>query len=183
MTEEKQVQIVEYDPAWPQQFTAIQKMLNEELVDRILKIEHVGSTSVPGLAGKPILDIDIVISSMKDFPEVKKRLVERLDYVHVGDQGVEGREVFERPYQDEFMTYQLYVCTQDSPPHRYHTKFRDYLRTHPVAMAEYAQLKKALAAKHFDDLMAYFHEKSQFVENILQEINQQAKQADGKEVQ
>lgn len=183
MTEEKQVQVVEYDPVWTQQFNAIQKMLNEELIDWILKIEHVGSTSVPGLAGKPILDIDIVISSMEDFPEVKKRLIERLNYLHVGNQGVEGREVFERPYQDEFMTYQLYVCTQDSPPHRYHMEFRDYLRSHPAAVQGYAQLKRALAAKYSNDLMAYFHEKSQFVENILQEIDQQSKQAEGKKVQ
>ena len=168
MTVRQTVQVVDYDKEWPKQFTAIKKMLNKELADSVVSIEHVGSTSVPSLAGKPILDIDIVISSMEEFPNIKRQLTNRLDYIHVGNQGVEGREVFERSYKDEFMAYHLYVCVWGSPPYRYHIEFRDYLRTHPEAVKEYAQLKRVLAVKHADNLMAYFHEKSQFVEKILQ---------------
>lgn len=115
MTVRQTVQVVDYDKEWPKQFTAIKKMLIKELADSVVSIEHVGSTSVPSLAGKPILDIDIVISSMEEFPDIKKQLTNRLDYIHVGNQGVEGREVFERSYKDEFMAYHLYVCVLGSP--------------------------------------------------------------------
>ncbi|WP_433942813.1 GrpB family protein [Paenibacillus sp. SN-8-1] len=91
----KPVIIEKYNDDWPLKFLELQEILREHLDDLALSIEHVGSTSVPGLASKPIIDLDIVIDSMELLPQVIKKL-NNLGYIHEGDLGIENREAFAR---------------------------------------------------------------------------------------
>lgn len=166
--------VVDHDPAWPQQFDELRTVLAAALGDLALRIEHVGSTSVPGLAAKPILDIDVVIQSRATLPAVVERLA-ALGYHHEGDLDVPGREALgpgdgSRPTVDPPRTWprhHLYVCAQDNPELARHLAFRDWLRMHDDDAARYAKLKRDLARRHRDDGDAYCEAKTEFVEGVL----------------
>ena len=163
---EKPIVVERYDPKWAQEFRRIRDFLSSHLDDLIVDIHHVGSTSVVGLAAKPIIDLDIEIESMGVFPGLLTRL-ERLGYRHKGDYGIQGREVIKRDRADDFMQYHMYVCPSDSRELKRHVAFRDYLRSHPAAVREYGELKRGLAAAHGNDIDAYIDGKTQFIETIL----------------
>lgn len=122
----------EYKIIWSIDFEKIKKVLNESLYNYTLDIQHVGSTSVPNLAAKSIIDIDLIYHSTDDFEKLKIGL-EKLGYYHNGNQGIEGREVFKRNGKSENgildnITHHLYVCKHDSVELQRHLLFRDYLR-------------------------------------------------------
>ncbi len=168
------VVVVDHDPQWAAEFEELRRVLSECLLDLALGIEHVGSTSVPGLAAKPVLDIDVVIEHRDALPLVTERLA-TLGYVHRGDLDVPGRESFgpsdgSRPLTEPPRTWRrhhLYVCAQDSRELARHLAFRNWLRAHPKAAADYAALKRSLAERYHNDVDAYCAAKSEFVEGIL----------------
>lgn len=170
----KPILVVEYDPQWPLEFERLQEVLWNTLGELAEGIEHVGSTAVPGLAAKPILDVDVVIRSRQQLPAVVEKLA-GLGYVHVGEQGIAGREAFDRLGQDVprdgagrlWMEQHLYVCARDSRELGRHLFFRDYLRQNTWARDEYAALKRDLARRFRDDREAYTEAKTAFVEGVL----------------
>jgi len=155
-----------YDPAWPDEFEKIRDYLWPHLSDIALEIVHTGSTSVPGLAAKPIIDFNIVIESYDVFPQIVERLA-KLGFEHEGDLGVKSREAFRRLKSDEFMQYHMYVCPKDSSELERQILFRNYLCGHDDARDEYAALKQSLAEKHRHDIEAYVAGKHDFVMNII----------------
>lgn len=162
----KVVRIVPYNPVWKDEFERLRQKLTDHLGDIILKVEHVGSTSVEGLAAKPIIDLDIVIESYDVLTEVIIKLQE-LGYEHEGDLGIEGREAFRKVKKDDFMKHHLYVCPENSRTYREHIALRNYLRENEEAKQEYAELKKCLADKYRYDVDNYCKEKTDFIEGIL----------------
>jgi GrpB-like predicted nucleotidyltransferase (UPF0157 family) len=157
-----------YDPEWPRWFTQIQALLYRSLAGTHDAIEHVGSTAVPGMTAKPIIDIDVVQREGM-FDDIKLRL-EALGYYHNGDQGVPEREVFK--LQDDSLrsvlpAHHLYVCPADSAELRRHLAFRDYLRADPSAVEQLSALKLAVAAEVGDDREAYEQGKAWLVEELL----------------
>ena len=160
--------IKDYDPSWPVLFAALRAKLAATLGDLAASIEHVGSTAVPGLAAKPILDIDVLLRSAEDLPLAIERLAP-LGYRHQGDLGIAGREAFVTP--PRIPPHHLYVCRPDSPAFRRHILFRDYLRTHSADAQAYACLKRRLAAQFPDDRVAYTEAKSGFVTAILRRLD------------
>lgn len=163
---EKPIVIETYDPRWASEFEKIREFVLQILGDLVVDIHHVGSTSVAGLDAKPIIDIDVEISSMDVFPEIMRRL-EKAGYRHMGDYGISGREVIKREEPDHFMKYHMYICPSDSRELRRHLFFRDYLRSHPPAVRKYGDLKRQLAEKHQNDIDAYIDGKTEFIETIL----------------
>jgi GrpB-like predicted nucleotidyltransferase (UPF0157 family)/cytidylate kinase len=158
------VVIVDYDRAWPQLFEELAGPVRRALAGLAVAVEHVGSTAVPGLPAKPIVDIDVVVQSDDDVPIAIERL-RRLGYVYQGDKGVVGREAFLWP--PDSVPHHLYVVVAGSRPNGDHIAFRDYLRTHPQAAAEYASLKRTLADLHGEDRLGYTEAKSEFVAAAL----------------
>ncbi len=158
---EEPVIVVEYDPNWEKTFQILRDGIAPFLNELIVSIEHVGSTSIPGVAAKPIIDIDVVVRSPEDVPRAIERL-SILGYTHVGDLGIAGREAFESPKGSP--SHHLYVCNFDSIELRRHIFFRDYLRSHPDEARRYSELKKSLAARYRNDREAYTEAKTDFVE-------------------
>ncbi len=156
--------IVDYDPSWPELFELLRERIARVVGDLALTIEHVGSTSVPGLAAKPIIDIDIVIDEYIDPASVIQRLG-TLGYAHEGDGGIPGREAFSPPPGGPY--HHLYLCTETCPAYREHILFRDYLRSHPDVAKVYGDLKKQLAEQYRTDRVGYGREKTEFVTGIL----------------
>lgn len=160
----RRLEVVEYDPAWPSWFLELRVKIWPVVRDFAVAIEHVGSTSVPGLAAKAIIDIDVVIPSRMDLPLAISQL-QCLGYTHQGDLGIEDRDAFSSA--EDKPTHNLYVCPRDSPALRNHLVFRDYLRSHPADASAYATLKKQLAAAFARNREAYVLGKTAFVESIL----------------
>jgi GrpB-like predicted nucleotidyltransferase (UPF0157 family) len=145
----RRIEVVDYDPSWPNTFESLRARLSPALADVALSIEHVGSTSVPGLAAKPIIDISIMVPENPDVPIGISRLA-TLGYIHRGDLGIKGREAFTNP--DGLPRHNLYLCPRDSVALANHLALRNYLRTHPEAVREYGELKKRLAQRFPDDI-------------------------------
>ncbi len=162
----KVIEIVEYEYKWKQEFDKIKDMINSYIGDLIIGIEHVGSTSVEGLAAKPIIDVDVVIDNYDVLPLIIKKL-ELQGYIYEGNLGIEGREAFRRDHDDGMMKYHLYVCPKDGKGYLEHIAFRDYLRTNEDAREEYSSLKKHLAMEYKYDIDNYCDKKTSFVKNIL----------------
>ncbi|MFI4975259.1 MAG: GrpB family protein [Caulobacterales bacterium] len=160
------VVICDYDPAWPQRYETLRVRIAEALGDLAASIEHVGSTSVPGLAAKPTIDLNVVLRSPDELGEVIGRLA-RLGYAHEGDLGIAGREAFATPPGYGTHDHHLYVCAPDWVGHGEQLAFRDYLRTHPHAALAYARLKRSLAARHRNDRAGYANAKAGFVRAVL----------------
>lgn len=128
----KVVEVVPYDPEWKVAFNRIKEHLFSCVGNLIIEIEHVGSTSIEGLAAKPIIDLDLVMDSYEILPQIIERLQQH-GYEHQGNLGIEGREAFQRRHADEFMKYHLYVCPKDGKGYLEHIAFRDYLRSNVTA--------------------------------------------------
>lgn len=157
--------IEDYDPRWPQLFEMLRSRIAAVLDELALSIEHVGSTAVPGLAAKPIVDIDVLLKSSTDLPVVIRKLAD-VGYQHRGDLGVSGREAFRTKSDD--VHHHLYVCPPGGREYERHIAFRNYLRAHVADANAYALLKRELASRFVNDREAYNEAKSGFVQEILQ---------------
>ena len=164
----KPIVIEPYNPEWAQNFEYMRSYLIKHLSDLAVAVHHVGSTSVTGLAAKPIIDIDIEIASYDLFPQVCEKLADA-GWRHEGDYGIVGREVFKPVKQLDFMAHHLYVCLPDSMELNRHLSFRDYLRGDKAAADEYGKLKQLLAERYGNDIDAYIDGKSAFIKGILEE--------------
>lgn len=160
----RRIEISDYDPKWPDQFQSLYNSLWPSVNDIAIAIEHVGSTSVPSLAAKPIIDLDIVIATRKSLPAIVERL-SHLGYKHLGNLGIENREAFSRPERNP--AHNLYVCIQDGPALRNHLALRDHLRANPTDVARYSVLKRKLAQQYADDIDSYVEGKTEFIVSIL----------------
>ncbi len=156
--------IVPYDPAWASNFESIRLRLAETLGDLALDILHVGSTSVVGLAAKPIIDIDMVIDDETALPAVIERLA-TIGYAFEGDLGVQGRYAFAAP--GDLPRHHAYVCAKENLELKRHVAFRDVLRASPQAAAAYESLKYQLATHFGRDRDGYSRAKTDFVERAL----------------
>ncbi len=161
----RHVVVMPYDLRWAQDFEKIASEIWEALGKLALSIEHVGSTSVPGLSAKPIIDIDVVIRNYSLFDAVSRSLA-GIGYRHEGDLGIPGREAFAYDGKEHLRKHHLYVCPQDSPELKRHIAFRDYLRSHPDAAREYGRVKEEGAALYPCDIERYIEHKSLFIESI-----------------
>lgn len=139
-----EVVVVDYDEEWPQSFEAIEAVVWPAVQDVALRIEHVGSTSVPGLAAKPVIDVDIVVDSLVRLDEIETRLAS-LGYEWRGNLGVDGREAFAATHDLGLCRHHLYLVADESRPYLDHVLLRDLLREDREASRRYGSLKRELA--------------------------------------
>ena len=161
----RRVTVAPYDPQWPQEFEAIRMELEAVLGTLALRIEHIGSTSVPGLSAKPIIDIDVVIRDYDSFPEVVKKLA-LAGYEHEGDLGIPEREAFCYEGKDHLQRHHLYVCPEHSRELSRHIAFRDFLRSDPEAVKKYSTVKETAARLFPDDIDKYIEYKSPCIKEL-----------------
>ena len=158
------IEVVDWSPLWAEQFEEVAAVLRDALGDvASARVEHVGSTSVPGLAAKPILDVDVVVEA-GDEPAAVAAL-ESVGYVHRGDLGVSGREAFHAPGPPR---RHVYVCTAGTANVRNHLAVRDVLRRDPDLREAYAAVKRALAADPEMDIDTYLAGKSAVLQQVLE---------------
>jgi GrpB-like predicted nucleotidyltransferase (UPF0157 family) len=163
--------IVDYDRRWPDIFEQLSALIWTAVRGLATAVEHVGSTSVPGLAAKPIVDISVVVPNEATVRDAIDRLA-GLDYVHQGNLGVEGREAFTTP--GALPAHHLYLCSKDSLALANHLAVRGYLRSHPDVAREYGALKKSLAHEYPHEIDRYTEGKTEFLLRILEQAGIQA---------
>ena len=170
------IQIVPYDAAWPELFAREAAVLREGLGEVALRIDHVGSTSVPGLAAKPIVDMQISVATVQPV-DPYRTVLEHLGYRFKFDPEFPDYPFFGKPPVPP-RAYHIHVCTAGGDEERRHLAFRDYLRAHPDVAAEYAAFKRRIALNYrlhvSGDREAYANAKSEFIlpvqERALQEF-------------
>ncbi|MBO5035618.1 MAG: GrpB family protein [Clostridia bacterium] len=159
------VTVVPYNPAWRSDFEKIKKELENALCGLIVGIEHIGSTSVEGLAAKPCIDIDVIIENYSVFDNVVEKLKE-IGYIHEGDLGIKGREAFKYSDKPYLQNHHLYVCPKNSEELHRHIVFRDFLRSNPDAVKKYGSVKQTAAQLFPDDIDKYIQYKSPCIEEL-----------------
>jgi GrpB-like predicted nucleotidyltransferase (UPF0157 family) len=182
--------IVPYDPAWPDAFDTLAAAIGAAMGDLALRIDHIGSTSVPGLAAKDIIDIQITVADLRN-DAIRDRLA-TLGYTEhptiVGDHIPPGlsdadadparwrKRYFRAPA--DMRPMHLHVRQAGLPNQRYPILFRDYLRATPMAAGAYRQIKGALARLHPNDVVAYYDVKDPVCDLIFDAAERWAAQTD-----
>ena len=159
--------IVDYDPRWPLRFEAARTAITRAVGGLLVSIEHVGSTAVPGLAAKPIIDIMPGIRRFEDGYECVAPL-EALGYEYRGEYGFPGRYYFVKDDDEGKREQQLHMLVAGSDPWTRHILFRDLLRANPHEAEQYARLKRSLAERYRHDREAYAEAKTTFIEGALE---------------
>jgi GrpB-like predicted nucleotidyltransferase (UPF0157 family) len=161
--------VEKYNPEWPRRFEEIKGFLEKKISKACLRIEHVGSTAIPSMIAKPIIDIIIVIE-LGSFPRMKK-LLEELGYYHEGDKGIKDREAFDLAndkLKKSLPTHHLYACPEHSEALQRHIAFREYMKTHKKDRERLNALKWQLAEKFNNDRALYIDGKDAMVKEIIQ---------------
>jgi GrpB-like predicted nucleotidyltransferase (UPF0157 family) len=162
------IRIVDYDRAWPRRFNRWNHVLRSAMGDIALRIEHVGSTSVPALAAKPIVDIQVSVADLGD----ESQYVPPLERAGVQLRSRDDLHRYFRPFAGRPRDVHVHVCAAGSEWEREHLLFRDYLRAHPQARDTYAIAKRQAAATWSDDGIAYTDAKSDIVLSLLDDAEQ-----------
>lgn len=168
-----------YTSDWIKHFTAIKSEIEIAFDGLEYTTEHIGSTSVPQLDSKPIIDIDIIYVHQADFELIKVRL-EKIGYYHNGNQGIEDREVFKRngklPHSIlDTIKHHLYVCHMESKALERHILSRNFLRKNDGARLKYQQMKYTLAEKANQDSKQYAALKELHVNDFIDSIIEKEK--------
>ena len=154
------VRVVKYNPDWMQEFNAESKALQRQLGGVINHIHHIGSTAVPGLMAKPIIDILLEVNSLTELDHQSYKM-ESLGYEVMGEFGIKGRRYFRKG--GDHRTHQIHAFEAGDPNLIRHLAFRDYLIEHPAVAAEYGALKLKIAERCHNDIEKYGDGKDAFV--------------------
>jgi GrpB-like predicted nucleotidyltransferase (UPF0157 family) len=161
------VVVVDYDAEWPRRFEDLRARIWPVVADVAVRIEHVGSTSVPGLAAKPIIDMTVVVAGRGDVPRTIERLA-TLGYRHCGNLGIDDRDAFD--HASDLPRHNLYVCPEGTIGVVNQLAVRDYLRAEPDAARRYGELKKRLAGRFPNDIDSYVFGKTDFILDVLRHV-------------
>ncbi len=165
----REVIVVDYNPAWPRRYEEERARIVAALGDLALTIEHVGSTAVPGLAAKPVIDIMIGVRELADGQACIGPL-RSLGYEYRGDGGIPDRHYFRKGAP---RSHHLHLVEHESEFWERHILFRDRLREDPELAREYGALKKELAVQYRTERLAYTEAKSPFIKAALAQAREE----------
>lgn len=161
----RQVIVTPYQSSWPEAFQQAKEQLETIFGDRLLEVHHIGSTAVPGLSAKPILDILPVVDSL-DGIEAFDAAMEQIGYEAKGEFGMPGRRYYRKGGDNR--THHIHLYADGNPEIIRHVVFRDYLRQHPEEVEAYSTIKERLAHQYPEDISAYIAGKDSFVKTMEQ---------------
>ncbi|WP_214850304.1 GrpB family protein [Exiguobacterium sp. s193] len=161
----RQVIVTPYQEVWGKMFETEAARLRTVFGGRLRAVHHIGSTSVPGLSAKPIIDILPVVDTLGDI-ESFDTAMEALGYEVKGEFGMPGRRYYRKG--DDNRTHHIHLYAEGSPEIRRHVVFRDYLRQHPDEVVAYSAIKEQLAEQYPVDIESYIAGKDAFVKEMEQ---------------
>ena len=164
--DKNKVILEKHNDKWAEMFQAEAKELRKIFGNLALSIEHVGSTSIPGIMAKPLVDIQVGLRQLSDFEKVRAKF-EKEPYSVKPDPSPDEQLVRKGPEESRF--FLIHICAVDSDRFKNTLLFRDYMRCHPDKAREYEELKKTLAAKYPDNRPMYTASKNDFIQAVLKE--------------
>ena len=159
-----QYTFTEYSPAWPEAFHQEAERLKSLLGDELISVHHIGSTSVPGLAAKPIIDLLPLVRTIETLDDLTPML-EHAGYQAWGEYGLVGRRYFTKD-RGAYRTHNIHIYQVDNPDIDRHLAFCAYLRNHAQLCDEYAALKREVYARHPSDIAAYNDGKNAWIKAV-----------------
>lgn len=162
-TQKRPYSIEPYDPNWVVKFNEIKKVLTGIFGEKALTIEHIGSTSIPGMSAKPLVDVLIIVENMEPYLH-EKELMEQAGYQWAENYIGPNTIVFWKSDADERKTENIHVCVKNSPKANQFINTRDYVRAHPDRAQAYSELKKRLKEQFPNDYPAYRAGKQAFLD-------------------
>ena len=160
-----QIMVVPYDPQWVHEFISASNEVTATLGNNLLEVHHIGSTSIPEIHAKPVIDMLAIVTDITIADEYSEQM-KSLGYEPMGEFGIEGRRYFRRDNAAGIRTHQIHTFQADSPQIPRHLAFRDFLRTHKDLAQQYSDLKQNLANAHPYDMNAYMDGKDGFIKDM-----------------
>jgi GrpB-like predicted nucleotidyltransferase (UPF0157 family) len=157
------VEVVPHDPSWEDKYQREARKLSEILANEIIEIHHIGSTSIPGLPAKPIIDILIGVRKIEDVDRYNDDMI-RAGYEARGEYGIPGRRFFTKGIPKR--THNVHIFQADDTGFKRHLYFRDYMIAHPEDAKKYGELKKTLAGTCENDIDRYCDGKDAFIKEM-----------------
>jgi GrpB-like predicted nucleotidyltransferase (UPF0157 family) len=161
----RRVDVVLPDPAWRSQFEAEAGAIAPILQDTLKAIHHIGSTSIPGIYAKPIIDILVEVASLAAV-DAQTLGFQALGYTAMGEFGIPGRRYFRKDNSEGIRTHHIHIFESGSKQITRHLDFRDYLTAHPDEAQQYSDLKRKLAQQYSQDIEGYMDGKDGFIQAI-----------------
>jgi GrpB-like predicted nucleotidyltransferase (UPF0157 family) len=158
-----EVELLPHNPAWAEIAAREAERLKAALGDNLQIVHHIGSTAIPGIAAKPIVDLMPIVGDLGAL-DAARPAVEALGYVWRGEFGLEGRRYCVLSDADGKRLVQAHCYQADSPQIARHLDYRDYMRAHPDQAAAYEAEKRRAAALHPYDSLAYNGEKGDWIQ-------------------
>jgi GrpB-like predicted nucleotidyltransferase (UPF0157 family) len=161
----RKVEVVPHNPHWRDAFEAEAKHVATALGENVVAIHHIGSTAIPNIYAKPIIDL---LVEVRDITEVdgQSSAMESLGYEVMGEYGIPGRRYFRKDSQEGIRTHHIHAFETGSAEVVRHLAFRDYMIAHPVDAQRYSELKRKLAEEHPQSLEGYMDGKDGFIKEM-----------------
>jgi GrpB-like predicted nucleotidyltransferase (UPF0157 family) len=161
----RKVEVVPHDPRWRDAFEAEAKHVAAALGENVVAIHHIGSTAIPNIYAKPIIDL---LVEVRDITEVDGRgaAMESLGYEVMGEYGIPGRRYFRKDNQEGIRTHHIHAFKAGSAEAGRHLAFRDYMIAHPDDAQSYGELKRKLAKEHPQSPDGYMDGKDGFIKEM-----------------
>ena len=154
--------VVEHDPAWRTEFEEESQRISRVLGDGVLRLHHIGSTAIPGIFAKPVIDLLMEVENIAEL-DANSCAMEGLGYESMGEFGIPGRRYFRRNNALGDRSHQVHAFESGSPEIARHLAFRDYMIAHLVEARAYGDLKRNLAREFPESIQGYMNGKDPFI--------------------
>lgn len=155
------------NPDWHNQFVVAAPQIKQALGETVVAIHHIGSTAIPNIYAKPIIDLLVEVNDILQVDSHTSAMV-ALGYQALGEYGIPGRRYFRKDNAAGIRTHHVHVFTAGSPDVIRHLAFRDFMTAHPEFAQQYSSLKRSLAERYPDDIEAYMDGKDSFIQEMQQ---------------
>lgn len=159
------VEVVPHDPRWRDAFEAEAKHLADALGDNVAAVHHIGSTAIPNIYAKPVVDLLVEVRDIADV-DGRSAAMESLGYEVLGEYGIHGRRYFRKDNREGIRTHQVHAFEAGSAEAGRHLAFRDYMIAHPAEAQSYSRLKRKLAEEHPQSIDGYMDGKDDFIKEM-----------------
>lgn len=161
----KKVEVVPHDPSWRDAFTAEAKHIAAALGANVVAIHHIGSTAIPGIHAKPVIDLLVEVDDIEAI-DARSSAMESIGYQVMGEYGIPGRRYFRKDDRHGTRTHQVHAFQAGSAEAERHLAFRDYMIAHPTDARAYGELKRKLAEEYPHDMNGYMDGKDGFIKEM-----------------
>ena len=164
----RKVEVVEHNPEWQNLFKTESQYISKALDRNVVAIHHIGSTAIPHIYAKPIIDLLVEVNNINNVDRSNSNM-EHLGYQAMGEFGISDRRFFRKDDSSGIRTHHVHVFEVNSPQVKRHLAFRNYMIAHPKAAQQYSDLKRKLAQQFPYDIESYMDGKDEFIKNIDRE--------------